>query len=124
MQEQNFLRMYKAQQSLPVFNEIYKGVESCTIIYTRTADSPGGKYSDPKPLIKHISASESSMVTIECINTDCTKGYFDLRSEIDDMVYRHEEKRTGVMFCDGNLEKDSGYQCRCKLEYEIQIEYK
>ena len=64
------------------------------------------------------------MVTIECINSTCTKEYFDLRCIIDEMVNRHEINRTGVMFCDGMLEKYSVNQCRCKLEYEILIEYK
>ena len=125
MQEQNFRRMYEAQRLSPKFNVLFGNVESCVITYTRTADSPGGYYSDHKPLIKHVDVSrDSSMVTIECINPDCNKGYFNLRSIICEMVSHHVTNKSGEMFCDGMLEKDSGYQCRSKLKYDIQIKYK
>lgn len=125
MQEQNFLRMYRAQRCLPKFDVRYKNVKSCTITYTRTADSPRGNYSDPKPIIRNINiSSESSMVTIPCINSNCTKEYFDLHSVIDEMASHDETNKFGVMFCEGKLEKDCEYQCLCKLVYNIKLVYK
>ncbi len=123
IKDQKFLRMYNAQQSLPKFNMRYPTVKSCTIVYTRMADSPGGNISDPHEQVKYVNLSGSSFVTIECYNTDCTKGYFDLHGIIDEMVDHHEESREGEMYCDGYLEKYSANQCLCKLIYIIKIEY-
>ena len=126
--DQKFLRMYKVKQCLPKFHILYPNVESCTIIYKRIADGPGGNFSDPTPHTQRVNISEdSSMVTVECLNQDCTEGYFYLDTVISDMVTHLETLRKDIMFCENGWqdeERRGVHRCLCKLEYEIQIKYK
>lgn len=59
----------------------------------------------------------------DCINKDCTVGYFDMRSAVSSMCANKEAMSEGTMECRGNEANDHMYPCPCLLEYKITIEY-
>lgn len=59
----------------------------------------------------------------QCINDDCTVGYFDLFSSVAGMALRRETHKSGTMECRGNEAPDHDHHCPCTLDYSIEIEY-
>ena len=62
-------------------------------------------------------------IHVDCYNTDCTVGYFDLWSVVSGMYHNDETYREGTMECRGNEAPDHSNRCPCILEYQITIEY-
>ena len=116
--------MYAAQQRCSAtFYDLYPNVSSCIIDYTYRSNGPSGNFSHNDKLIVNTLQS-SSLVAVVCYNPECTEGFFDLSGIIRNMVQNQEEVRDGVLSCKGEDDDDKIYDCRCKLEYEIKIEYK
>ena len=117
---------WRIKQCFAPFGEAYPNVLSCSITYSRKADGAGGWYGDKTSHTIKVSMFDSSMVTIPCVNSDCTKGYFDLKDIIRDMISHHETDRQGKIVCDGyqDAERIDVHQCLCELKLEKHIEYK
>lgn len=60
---------------------------------------------------------------VDCINKDCTVGYFDLFPSVAGMALRRETHKSGTMECRGNEAPEHSNRCPCVLEYKITIEY-
>lgn len=60
---------------------------------------------------------------VDCINKDCTVGYFDLWPVVSSMCAHSETCLEGALECRGNEARDHRHPCPCRLEYQIEIEY-
>ena len=120
---ENYYRMLTAQQRLSTkFYEVYPDISSCKIDYTCCSNGPGGNFNHSDKLSVNIQ-QDSSLVAVVCINSECTKGYFDLSEIIKDMSMNRQQFKEDILSCEGWDDNDKLYDCRCKLKYSIQIEY-
>lgn len=104
-------------------SEIYPTVDKITIRYKQIYRSAFGTSEDENEL-KYTSSSRNDFL-IKCLNRECTSIGYDLRDEIEDMIYCRESSREGSINCDGSEAPDHLYQrCGSSLHYSIQITYK
>lgn len=62
--------------------------------------------------------------TIDCLNRECTTGFFNLKSEIWNMIHSKQTELSGEMSCKGSEAPDHMYQsCGGSLKYSIMITY-
>lgn len=62
---------------------------------------------------------------IDCLNRECTTGFFDLKSEIWSMMRTKKAELSGEMRCKGSEAPDHMYQsCDGSLKYTIIITYR
>ena len=108
---------------LRVISDIYPTVDKITIRYKQIYRSAFGTSEDEKEL-KYTSSSRNDFL-IKCLNRECTSIGYDLRDEIEDMIYCRESSREGSINCDGSEAPDHLYQrCGSSLHYYIQITFK
>lgn len=62
--------------------------------------------------------------TIDCLNRECTSGFFDLKNEVWNMIHSKQTEQSGEMNCKGSEAPDHMYQsCGGSLKYSITIEF-
>ena len=123
LNNQRFKREWMLSQGWPVFAMRYPSVSSCKITYEK--DVVLAQHYQEQKVWEVPILSESSRVTIKCLNPDCSKGYFDLSMVIMQMVKNKETIKSGKMVCDGyqDAERCGLYHCMCELEYTIELQY-
>lgn len=69
--------------------------------------------------------SHKCVFEVDCLNRECTCGYFNLKEEVRSMICGKETERTGNTNCKGSEAPDHLYQsCGGSLKYKITIHYK
>ncbi len=123
LNQQKFKSEWMLSQSYAPFAQRYPSVVSCKITYDE--DVVLAQHYHEHKVWEIPILTESSRITIKCLNSDCTKGYFDLSYIIMQMVKGKETKKSGTMTCDGyqDAERCGQYHCMCELEYTIEIQY-
>lgn len=81
---------------------------------------------DPnQPNTLTYSPNSQANFIIECLNGECTSGYFDLKNVISTMVCKKLSISEGTLDCKGSEAPDHLYQsCFGTLTYKISIAYK
>jgi hypothetical protein len=108
-------------QGKPTLKQINPEIENLTIKldYSKSIEYSG------KSVTLNLKPNDSSVVTPECINRTCTKGFFDLTNIIYFLLRDKKEKISGELNCDGKQDlKHTDYNCHVKLCYEIIPTYK
>lgn len=108
-------------QGKPLLREINTDIELVTVNleFINDFESYYKKYCiDLKPFDKAV-------CTPDCINKDCTKGFFDLSNEIYFVLRDKKIKSSGKINCDGwqDLERTGNHICGTTLNYEITAIY-
>lgn len=104
-------------------SEVYPGVEQIVIEYAVEHRSAFGISHDARTMI--CTSSHTCVFEVDCLNRECTCGYFNLKEEVWDMVHKKETSRSGEMACEGSEATDHMYQsCGGCLRYQITITYK
>lgn len=68
---------------------------------------------------------QTNNFTIDCLNRECTSGFFDLKNEIWSMMHSKQTDLSGEMRCNGSEAPDHMHQsCGGSLKYTITISYK
>ena len=115
-------RMRYETQDRSLIKDLYPGVMGGVIEYTTSHLSPFSKNS-----ITHkqtYSPNEKNIFEINCPNSECSIGYFNLKNEIRDMVHHRQTEKLGTMECDGYEAYDHlNERCCSSLEYKISIAY-
>lgn len=69
--------------------------------------------------------SRECVFEIDCMNNECSVGYFDLKSDIYEMIRKKEELKEGTLRCKDCEAPDHQYQRRgSSLSYKIHIKYR
>ena len=123
LNRQKFEREWMLSQGWKPFILRYPSVTSCTITYDEDVILAQHYHEHKVWEVPILTAS--SRITIECLNPDCSSGYFDLSMVIMQMVKNKETLQSGKMVCDGyqDAERCGQYQCMCELEYTIELQY-
>lgn len=110
-------------QDRRLISEVYPEVEQIVIEYAVEHRSAFGIGKDSRTIT--CAPSHSCIFEVDCLNRECTCGYFNLKEEVWSMVRGKETERTGTMNCKGSEAPDHLYQsCGGSLEYKITIAYK
>lgn len=108
---------------LRVISDIYPTVDKITIRYKQIYRSAFGT-SEYENEQKYTSSSRNNFL-VKCLNRECTSIGYDLRDEVEDMIYSRESSREGNIDCNGSEAPDHLYQsCGSSLHYYIQITFK
>ena len=102
-------------------SELWPSVAKIAIETHQTYRSAFGVYERDTP--GRYDPDFAAEFLFDCINTDCTVGYFDLFPSVAGMALRRETHKSGTMECRGNEAPDHSNRCPCVLEYKITIEY-
>lgn len=102
-------------------SELWPSVAKIEIKTHQTYRSAFGVYERDTP--GRYEPDRPAEFLFDCINTDCTVGYFDLFSSVAGMALRRETHKSGTMECRGNEAPDHDHHCPCTLDYSIEIEY-
>ena len=124
--QQKFIAEYNLKQHSSRFHIVFPEVKSCVIKYYAAVDLAIPCVNKTEYIQEINTYLDSSRITIECLNPDCTKGYFDLTDLIHNMVNHKQEKCEGIEICKGyqDAERIYQYHCLCKSSYCIEIVYK
>jgi hypothetical protein len=78
-----------------------------------------------KPYSSVLTPIDKAFFAPNCINSSCTKGYFDISSEIHDLIKHNKYQVKGTKTCDGwqDEERIWNHQCLAKINYKITAEY-
>lgn len=110
-------------QDRRLISEVYPEVEQIVIDYAVEHRSAFGISNDSRKIT--CAPSHTCVFEVNCLNCECTCGYFNLKDEVWSMVRSKETERTGTMHCKGSEAPDHMYQsCGGNLEYKITIAYK
>lgn len=116
---QNWLNLYDER----LVSAVFPNVEKLVIEYDITHTSIFGVLNENK--ITTLSPNSQANFIIECLNGECTFGYFDLKNVISKMVRERLSTSEGSLDCKGSEAPDHLYQsCSGILTYKISIEYK
>lgn len=120
--EQRFVTRLKLRDQR-LIQEVYSSIEKVKIEYAMTHISVFGKSERSSTLI--YNPHRPNVFEIDCINRECTQEYFDLLSEVQNMIALNLLEKTGVMRCQGKEAEDHLEQsCDTILDYKITIKYK
>lgn len=105
-------------QDAPTLKEINPDIEKLTINldYSKSIE-----YSHPSHTFDKM-PNNSVVCTPECLDEFCSKGYFDLTSQIIELLQRKNNKSTGELHCDGKHKNN--YSCLVILSFELIATYK
>lgn len=78
-----------------------------------------------KPYFSVLKPSDEIFYAPDCINRSCTKGYFDISSDLYDLVRNNKNEIKGSLTCDGwqDQERIGNHQCFAKVSYTIKAEF-
>ena len=102
--------------------ELWPKAARIEVSYKRTYPSVFDLRPDEWRTVSYVPDFDAN-IPIDCYNTDCTVGYFDLWSVVSGMYHNGETFCEGTMECRGNEAPDHSNRCPCTLHYEITIEY-
>lgn len=104
-------------------SEVYPDVEQIQIAYEVEHGSVFGISKENQTATYKPEYTNNFM--IDCLNRECTYGFFDLKNEIWSMVHTKQTELSGEMNCKGSEAPDHMYQsCAGSLKYTITITYK
>ena len=116
---QNWLNLYDER----LVSVVFPNVEKIVIEYEVIHKSIFGVLNENK--ITTLSPNSQANFIIECLNGECTSGYFDLKNVISTMVCEKLSTSEGKLDCKGSEAPDHLYQrCSGTLTYKISIGYK
>ena len=116
---QNWLNLYDVR----TISAVFPNIEKIVIEYEVIHKSVFGNQKETHTLT-YSSNSQANFI-IECLNGECTSGYFDLKNVISTMVCEKLSTFEGTLNCTGSEAPDHIYQrCSGNLSYNISIEYK
>lgn len=120
--EERKLKLRYNSQDHRLIKEIFPAIEQIEINYTMVHRSAFG--------INNYNAkatytpSHPNIFEIDCINKECTKGYFDLTAEVSYMYRYKLAESSKTICCEGSEAPDHMYQsCGTTLNYKINISY-
>ena len=103
--------------------EIYPSIEKVKIEYTINYISVFGKSEVSNSLI--LTPNHPNIFEIDCINRECTQGYFNLTPIVRKMVHLQLTEYKSFINCEGSEVHDHPYQsCGSILQYTITITYR
>lgn len=105
-----------------IISDIWADVTSIGISYKAVYTSAFGVL-ERKDAIRYNSDNPADF-HIDCPNSDCTRGYFDLYPIVAQIISQHKTSEIGYMNCIGEEAKDHSNSCPTKLEYAICVEYR
>ena len=78
-----------------------------------------------KPYSSILKPSDKIFFAPNCINRTCTKGYFEISSDLYDLVQNNKKQLKGNITCDGwqDQERIGNHQCLAKVSYTIKVEF-
>ena len=121
-EEQKCRTRYALQDNRQI-KDVHPEVASIAITYTVEHRSAFGIARDERTMT--LLSDHTNNYEVDCLNRECTTGYFDLKSEVWDMIRSKATERIGSMRCKGSEAPDHMYQsCGGTLEYTIRISYK
>jgi hypothetical protein len=116
---QNWLSLYDERRVSAVFPNIEKIVIEYEVIHKSILGDPN------QPNTLTYSPNSQANFIIECLNGECTFGYFDLKNVISTMACEKLSTSEGTLDCKGSEAPDHPYQsCSGTLIYKINITYK
>lgn len=116
---QNWLSLYDERLVSAVFPEIEKIVIEYEVIHKSVFGNQKETHTST------YSPNLQANFIIECLNGECTSGYFDLKNVISTMVCENLSTSEGTLDCKGSEAPDHPYQsCSGTLIYKINITYK
>lgn len=105
-----------------VVSDVFPSVTRITIKCEVIHISAFGHIHKEYTIVKNPSSNYD--FTIDCLNRECTEGWFDLKDLIRNMVLSKQKIISGEDRCKGKEAPDHMNQgCGGKLIYEIYIEY-
>jgi hypothetical protein len=120
--ESQKLRNQQAIQDRRLIKEVYPFIEQVEIEYFIEHISVFGRIDKTGTLI--FKSDHPNIFEIDCINIECTKGYFNFTSKVMMMVYANLKEYTDFIYCEGSEAPDHPYQkCGSTIKYKITIKY-
>lgn len=102
--------------------DVFPNVAQITINYEISHISAFGHIRINRTMIK--TPSDRNDFTIDCLNRECTEGWFDLKGVIWNMIRLKQITQSGDMRCNGYEAPDHMNQsCGGTLVYKINIKY-
>lgn len=121
-EERRRLHWLNLYDERPVF-AVFPNIEKIVIAYEIIHKSVFGNQKETHTLT--YSPNSQADFIIECLNGECTSGYFDLKNVISTMICKKLSISEGTLDCKGSEAPDHLYQsCSGTLTYKISIAYK
>lgn len=104
-------------------SEVYPEVEQIQIAYEVEHGSVFGSRKENHTVIYR--PDHTCNFKVECLNPECTYGFFDLKNEVWSMIHSEQTELSSEMNCEGSESPDHMYQrCDGRLKYKVTISYR
>lgn len=115
---QNWLNLYDVR----TISAVFPNIEKIVIEYEVIHKSVFGNQKETHTLT-YSSNSQANFI-IECLNDECTSGYFDLKNVISTMACEKLSTSEGILDCKGSEAPDHIRQsCSGTLTYNVNVAY-